>query len=481
MTNITTLATAGSAYEQLISQVIGLESRQQRQLESEKSDQTVYKAILSDFSSAASTLDSLMDRFTDPLRSPFEARAASVPEGAGFSALTSDAASAGQHEIRVERLARADARLSRRIDNAGTTLSGLSGSFTLNIAQPEGDPVALEVNYTPSAGATDAEVLAGIASAVNDATATARADGLLAEGTGPTASVVGETGSASRLSIRSLSTGYANRLSFDDPNGILSNLEVTNTDVREGTGGGAVYAIGTGQEDSDLSAKLTLDGLDLYRDTNSFDDALSGVTLTLTGTTEEASTLSIGPDVEGMKADVESFIEAYNGLVSFINNKSTIDEEGSTRGVLAGDPSVRGLRSGLRADLLSGALDGGISLADLGIETARDGTLTLKDAEALTDQLEASPETVGALFSGDGSVGDRFVNRLEGFLGPTGSIAQRRDSADARIKRLDSQIERWDVRLERRADSLRAQFAQLDAISAQAQGQQATIAGLFYF
>ena len=500
--NLSRIFNSGSLYEQLISQAIAVESQPRLKLRAEQTEQGVYKGVLSDFSSKASALDSLLARFRDPLQSPFAGRAALVPDGAGFAATTTDRAAPGEYALRVDRLARADARLSKRTDDAGTDLAArfvepgtpatifrpatpdrtVERRFTVRVPQDGAEAVALDVGYAPPEGATNDDVLAGLAAAVNAAADAARADGRLKEGTGVAASVVHETSGTSRLSLRGLATGYGNRLSFDDPDGLLAALEVNRTAVREGAGGGAVYAVGTGPEDSQLSAAFELDGLTLYRDSNTVSDALDGVTLTLSSVTAEAKTLSVGADVDGMRGEVEAFVKAYNGLSSFLTSKSRVDADAGTRGPLAGDASVRSLRAGMRNDLARavGGAGGLRGLGDLGLTIERDGTLKISDAEALDATLAARPAQVGALFGGADGLAARLENRTNALLGTGGTIAQRKSTVDARVERLGAQIERWDVRLARRETSLRAQFAQLQEIATRAQQQQSEIASLFF-
>ncbi|MGB3541486.1 flagellar filament capping protein FliD, partial [Rubrivirga sp.] len=304
----------------------------------------------------------------------------------------------------------------------------------------------------------------------------------LEDGTGASASVVHETDGTSRLTLSSKATGYGNRLTFSDPDGLLAELQVSSTAVRSGTGGGAVREVGTGPDDSALSAAFTLDGLEIYRDTNSVDDALDGVTLTLTKVTDAPEALAIGPDTTATRKDIDAFVKEYNALVTFVADKSRVDPDAGTRGVFASDTSVRGLRTGLRGDLLSGVTGGEFSrLADIGIETNRDGTLTVADSAALNDALATSSADVANLFTADDGIASRFASRLESLLGASGSIESRKESVDARIESLSTQIERWDARLQTREDSLREQFARLQQQLAQAEGQQASIQSLFFF
>ena len=501
LANLSSIYNSGSIYEQLIGQVIAVESQPRLKLRAEQTEQGVYKGILSDFQTKVSALDGALKKLRDPLRSPFSARAATAPEGAGFTATASDEAALGEHAVRVDRLARADARLSKQTADAGTSLAALfvepgqpgglftpptpdrivERAFTVHVAQPDGaDPVDLVVAYTPPEGATDGDVVEGIAAAVNAAAEAARADGRLAEGTGVAASVVRETDGTSRLSLRGLATGYTNRLSFSDPDGIAAALEIDRTAVRTGAGGGAVHAVGTGPADSGLSAALTLDGLTVYRDSNTIDDLVDGLTFTLTSVTDEAAALRVGPDTKAMRGEVEAFVKAYNGVVDFLSRKSKVDGEAGTRGPLAGDVALTGLRSGMRSDLARAVGDLPL-LAELGVTTERNGTLTISDEATLDDALARRPEAVGALLGGNGGLAERLSGRIGGLLGADGTLAQRKATADARVERLGAQIERWDTRLARREESLRAQFAQLQEVAAQAQSQQATIASLFFF
>ncbi len=492
MANLSSIYNSGSLYEQLISQVIAIESQPRLKLKAEQGDQNVYKGVLSDFSSKVSALDSALDKLQDPLRNSFQGRAATVGADAGFKASASDDAATGTHQIRVDRLAQADARLSKQVASTATDLADLfldagdppapsARSFTIHIAQDDADPVDLEVSYTPPDDATNDDVLAGISRAINAAVHTADTDGRLAKGTGASASVVHETSGTSRLTLRSLATGYGNRLTFSDPDGLLAEMEVSRTDVRTGTGGGAVVAVGSGPADSDLTSAFSLDGLTIYRDTNTVDDAVDGLSLTLSAVTEEPATVTVGSDVKGMRTEVEAFIKAYNGLATFLTTKTKVDADTGARGAFAGDAAIRGLRYGLRSDLArpfsgAGDLKG---LADLGITTERDGTLKLSDATLLEEALADSPDTVGTLFSGEDGVAARLADRIGGLIGSFGTIAQRKKGVDASIKRIDSQIKRLDNRLALREEMLRSQFARLEEMSTQAQTQSQSLT--FYY
>ena len=78
-----------------------------------------------------------------------------------------------------------------------------------------------------------------------------------------------------------------------------------------------------------VHASYTLDGLELSSSTNTV-TALSGLTIKLTG--EGSSTLTVGANTEGWKTSVESFVTAYNTLITVTNalTKVSATDDGSS-------------------------------------------------------------------------------------------------------------------------------------------------------
>ncbi len=226
---------ANDPYELLIAQIISIERQPQNTLRQRRSDQTVFKAVLNDFDSALSALNSSLDALTDAFANPFAARAATVPEGAGFGVAVTDLAAPGSHTLEVERLASADARLSQQFTREGTSLDDFfdangAQTFTIEVASPtEDEPerrVGIEVTVDPPNG-TDEEILDEIETAIDEAMDAAVDDGTIQRGEVANASVVNETSETARLSLRSGTTGFQNRLDFtDSEGGLLSFLQV---------------------------------------------------------------------------------------------------------------------------------------------------------------------------------------------------------------------------------------------------------------
>ncbi len=482
---------ADSPYEQLISAILTIERRPQLELKTQKAEQERLKSVMSDFNSKLSALHKLLTTFTDPLTRPFQSKAATTSATA-FSVSASDQAATGSHTLEVLRLASADTRLSKQYTSSASTLRTFFDTygpqtFTIQVASPtETDPnhrVDVQVTVNPTA-TTDADILREISQAINDAMAAAVDAGTLKSGERAYASVVNETASTARLSLRSGQTGYQYRLAFvDSANGLLAALELTNNAVVSGTSGGQVKAVGTSETDSELNSKFVLDGLTLYRNSNRVTDALVGVTLELKQVSTGAAEFTIGPDTNGIKAKVEDFIKKYNDVITYIAGKSNVDGKSGTRGDFAGDRTFSGLRFTLRnavVQKVSGQpAEGPHYLTDLGITMGNDGTLTLTDTDKLFEALRRNPQAVESLFSGSDGVAQRLLTTIEAYVGAQGIVSQRQASIDARIRRLNERIQAMDEQLSRREEQLRAQFARLQETIALLRSQQQFLSGFF--
>lgn len=479
-------------YEQLIAQMIAIESRPQQALKDQQAKQDRLKSVMKDVDSKLSALHTLVKSFTDLFSSPFDARKAELADHSYFGVSASKDAAFGTHSLDVQRLATTDKRVSRQHQSTGTDLrqwfdSNGTQAFAIEVGHPtEGDPshrVSVSVTVTPT-GATDEEILKEIATAINDAMEQAVVDGTITREEKAHSSVVNESTGTARLTLGSGTTGFAHRLGFGDSAGsLLQEIELNNAIVAEGTGGGMVTDIGTSETDSALNSMFVLNGLTMYRSTNSVADALQGTTLSLKQAGGGSQDFTIVADKDAVKKEVENFIAKYNDVLIYIQSKSTVDGEADVRGDLAGDSTFRGLRFELRNDVAlqvgGQPADGPTSITDLGITIEKDGTLKLSDADKLVAAVQSDAGAVESLFSGADGIAARLKSRIDRFVGVKGIINGRIDSIDSNIKRIKNRISSWDDRLLRREDQLRMQFARLQESMATLQGQQQSMMMFF--
>lgn len=172
------------------------------------------------------------------------------------------------------------------------------------------------------------------------------------------------------------------------------------------------------------NAVLSINGVTVERATNSF--TVDGLTFNLTGTTNEASTISVTQDTDKIYDTVVKFVEDYNKLVNTINGlldaeatyrdydpltaaqeeemtESQIEKwnEKAKEGLLRNDSSLNTVLSSLRQTLYTKP-EGGIALYDLGITTSYFGTkdnLTIEDKASLKSKIAEDPEAVMKLFT----------------------------------------------------------------------------------
>lgn len=156
------------------------------------------------------------------------------------------------------------------------------------------------------------------------------------------------------------------------------------------------------------NAELTINGIAVTSATNKVTGAIDGVTLNLakTGTTS----LTVAADSAVTKQAVTDFVKSYNELTKTLNALTVNDPKGSTIGPLAGDASVTVLRSQIYRVMSQAVGTGEVqSLADLGIRTQADGTLSVDDAK-LTAKIASAPGEVMQLFAEVGKATDSLVS-----------------------------------------------------------------------
>jgi flagellar hook-associated protein 2 len=181
-------------------------------------------------------------------------------------------------------------------------------------------------------------------------------------------------------------------------------------------------------------AVISMDGIEVKRDTNQIDDLIPGVTLTLNGESGTAAELTVGRNVESIKNAIVGFIGSYDRIITDIDILSRKDEKVITDaifltdeerktatanlGLLIGDLSLSQLKDalqrvmmnpyptskgknltllaqiGIATDVRKPGLSGGIDLSKLR------GFLEVD--EAMLDQaITKSPEAVRELFGND--------------------------------------------------------------------------------
>jgi flagellar hook-associated protein 2 len=324
-------------------------------------------------------------------------------------------------------------------DAAALTDTVTGASTLVRLDRFDGSPVELD---------TGDGTLAGLVSAINDPT----------NATGLRASTIKVADGSYRLLVESASTGAA------------QDFALTAQDGSPLLGGATVRA------GSDAALDFGV-GLAATSSTNTFADVVPGLTLTLGPdvTVGAVSTITVERDTAAVSTSVKGLVDSLNALLTEIDTQSAYNATTKTSGALTGDATVRNLRTALLDSVFP---PGGGSLASLGIQVTRSGTLEL-DQTAFNQAFAADPTGVAEQFT---TAGNGFAARLataaDGAGDPvTGTLSSAIDGRRSGVKRLETNIEQWDRRLELRRTALERQFTSLETALNQMTSQSNWLAG----
>ncbi|MDH7639605.1 flagellar filament capping protein FliD [Sphingomonas oryzagri] len=322
--------------------------------------------------SAVATLTSDLNTFSTSLNTLIQGGTLQTQPVSSDTSVMSVAAVAGtpvgalNQSITVNALAAAQS-----LKSSGYSASQAFDSGTLTITVGSGSPVTINVDSSNN-------TLAGIAQSIN------------AQKAGVTASVVTGSDGTATLVLKG-ATGAAN------------NFTIASSDTgSEGTSLSALSYDGTSasgltQTQAAQDASVTVDGVTVSRSSNTFNDIVPGVSMTLSkvGTVNLTSTRPNDAITEA----VNDFVSAYNQLLTEINTDTAAATSSASAGALQGNSAIRQLKTQL-SQLTTTPLNasGTIrTLAELGVSTAQDGTLSV-NSTTLNTMLTNYPDDVEAMF-----------------------------------------------------------------------------------
>ncbi len=397
------------------------------------------QARLSAFGSLKSALSDLRDKLdTMRTQSSFLARKAISSNEEFFTATTSTDALPASYSLEVVQLAQAQKLTSGAFADADTVVG--TGTMTLAIGASSAD-----VEIT-----TENNTLAGIRDAINAAP----------DNPGVAATIV-NADSGSYLILTGENTGAASAITVTQAGGDggLSALEYD-----PGAGLNSLTETITPQD-----ALIRIDGFDVMSDTNTFEGAVQGVTISVLGATTGAETLSVVNDEETVRQIVSDFVESYNTMIDTFDNLTSYDAEAEIAAPLLGDATVRSIRDQIRRDLSSPVtdLEAPFSvLRDVGIEVQLDGKLSINDDE-LSVILADDFAKFGQLFSTTDGYATRLYDLTDSYLKTDGIIETRTQGLTTKIDGFADDRDALNERLAALETRLLRQFNALDSLLAQ--------------
>lgn len=401
------------------------------QEESVEAEISVYGTL----TSALDTLQSAAEALADA--SLYESLSTSI-SGSGVAVTTSSEAVAGTYSIEVTQLAQAQSLATDGISDTTTTL----GTGTLTLQAGSNDAVSITLDSSNN-------TLEGLRDAINDADA------------GITATIVSDgSDSPYRLVLTSDSTGTEAAMT-------VSYSSSDSSDLAASLFG---YADGTGNMTETVAAQdaeLTINGIAITSQSNTVEEALQGVTLTLSDT-GSSQTLTITRDTDSIESAITAFVDAYNDFVTTVDELTAYDADAGTSGELLGDSTTRRISTELASDIYTQIGSGTFSyLSQLGIALESDGTLSI-DEDTLASALEDNIDAVSEFFIGsDGSSGfiTRMTEDLDNYLDEdTGLIPAKTDSLDNKLDQLEERYDEKQALIDSEMERWREQFTELDTL-----------------
>ncbi len=368
--------------------------------------------------------------------SQLSAITATSSDTTALSATATFYATPGTYAINVTQLATAQKSFSHAY-TPGTTFGQGSLSFTVGgVAQPV-------INLTDQASYT----LQEIGAKINDANM------------GITATVISGT-DGDRLILTGNKTGAANDFQFSTtipgpasvPSGGPQQPALSDLDTSTG------LAVS-----SAANAEITIDGVTVSSDTNTFANAIGGVTFTALKK-DTSATVTVATDGSKIKDAVQKFVDSYNSVVTLIKENSTYDLTSKTSKLFNGDSSARAIRdtlSNARATIPSELAGASIkTLSELGVRIQQDGLLSL-DTSVLNQAISASASNVTTTIA---AYGKSLSDTVSNMMGENGLLSNRVSSLNTSVDRYEDNVATLENRVALIEKRYRAQFTSLDTL-----------------
>lgn len=374
---------SGIDVDKIISQLMAIEKRPQVRLQIKEAGLQGKLTSIGTFSSALTSLQSAASSLRD--LSNLNRFNTASSDTTIVTASSSSSAAAGAHSVEVKQLAQAQKLASVGFADTTTTTVG-SGTLTIQVGT--GTPKTITIDSTNN-------TLTGLMNAINNASA------------GVSASILND-GTTNKLIITVNNSGSSNtaKITVVDNDGNNTDTNGLSRFVYDT----AIPVTNLTQTQAAQNATLKVDGIDnISKGSNTVSDVIQGVTLNLikaqVGTTVN---INVTQDSSSLKSKIQGFVDEYNKLVKLSNDLQGYDPKTKKGGVLIGDSVVNGIRQKIRNVLtgqvsnLSGSYT---SLAQIGIKSSKDGTLTI-DGTKLDSILSSNFTAVGNIFARNAAITD---------------------------------------------------------------------------
>ncbi len=402
-------------------------------------------------------LESAVETLSDENGFSIFAVSSTSPESVGATATSGGMA--GIYEVAVSELARAQVMASTTTYSGPDDVIATAGSVSVALY---GNP---PVNIPPS-GVSGPMTVRQLADAINS------------DSTSPvSAAIVQAAPGQYRLVLTGRSAGSANAFTVTSTLSGGVGLTFPDTDT-DGT-------YGDDAADSAVTATnsaLTINNIPVTGITNTIEEAIPGVTLTLSKKDPAARVLvEVKESADEAKTQLEAFVTAYNDLMSFVTEQNTAAIAGKAS--IGRDSLVRSLKMGLTDAMRAEYTDAGeiyTRLSTVGVEFESTGTIKINEA-ALKAAVLDDPDAVRKLFVGaDGASGvfGALKLQVEEYTKAGGLVQDAKDRLKDQILKIDSRLDTMEMQLELRRQTLQREFIAADQLMTQLNSQSSSLQAL---
>jgi len=408
--------------------------------------------------------------------SSFNQVGATVADSTVLTATATGAAAAGSHTLSVTTLAASQRQVSTGYAN-GALFN--TGTFTITDGAGKQTPVTI----------TDSNnSLQGIAAAISNS------------GAKVTASILNDgSGTPNRLVINGNDT--------DNYTVDFSGLTTPPTAAGAPSQVPALLGSGDPSYQAGTPAAFTLDGIPMTSTSNTVASALPGVTLNLlkqgtpatvgppaTAAAPATTTFTLASSTSGITSNINSFVSAYNKVISLINSDTAYNSSTKTAGVLTGDSTMRMLQGQLQ-NLLTSSVAGSTpysNMAQIGISSGDDGTLSVNSttlSSALSSNLDSVvnlfTQNTGALKSlskNQFGVMEQFNQAIASMVAPAtlgGVLATSIQGLNNSTTSNNKQVSDMELRLVSYQKNLEAQFTAMETMVSNLKSEGSTLTSFF--
>ena len=315
--------------------------------------------------------------------------------------------------------------------NTDVEFLSTQGNFSNNNGNDTNSVISLTTNSQATSGSFSLTVsnLANESKLVSDgfastsATITQGTIVVVAGSTSATITIDSSNDSVAGLQLAINNSGLDVKVTFLNDGNATNPLRLVLSGTKTGTDNAVSFSgsiVNFTETQAAKNANFVVDGVAITKSSNTVTDVITGAIITLESA--GSGTVTLTSDTETIKENIQSYVDAYNDLNTYLTDVLALNSETGETSVLFANFTVQNLQQKLRETISSEIL--GVTgdfafLSQIGIRTLTDGSLKIDEGD-LSDALAADVGNVSQLFSSSSGTTSSAVTFI-GFTSATKS------------------------------------------------------------